>query len=226
VLRSRGSVLCCVVIGWECAVLCCDRVAVCCDDTRMGHDVRAPTRSDRTARSPSRQLPAPRQPRIWGAVALRSAYVTAGVRRGCGTAPGGRRPGLVRPPSPSVAAQSAGLGTWGGRRTAGHVSRPAFPVFGLVRAGAGTFARGAFWSPGAALSMMAGRLERGGGPMPRRLKVVGRVLRTAGRGRVSIEEDDRGGQWVICTGCGAREYAPGPGSARPRQRRHADGCTR
>lgn len=58
------------------------------------------------------------------------------------------------------------------------------------------------------------------------MKVVGRAMRTAGRGKVRIEEDERGGQWVVCTGCRLRKFAPGVAPAKFAQRKHAESCAK
>lgn len=58
------------------------------------------------------------------------------------------------------------------------------------------------------------------------MKVVGRAMRTAGRGQVRIEEDERGAQWVVCTGCRQRKFAPGPSPAKFAQRKHAESCVK
>jgi hypothetical protein len=57
-----------------------------------------------------------------------------------------------------------------------------------------------------------------------RAKVVSRPIRSAGRGMVRVEEDAQGHQWVVCTGCRRREYAPGVTPAKFAQRKHAESC--
>jgi hypothetical protein len=60
-----------------------------------------------------------------------------------------------------------------------------------------------------------------------RRKTVGRELRTQGRrGRVRVEEDERGGQWVTCSGCKLDKFAAGITPAKFVQRDHAKTCTR
>lgn len=62
--------------------------------------------------------------------------------------------------------------------------------------------------------------------MAQRRKTVGRTYRTAARGTVRVEQDADGHQWVTCSGCRREMYAPGPGPAAPRARKHAESCTR
>lgn len=59
-----------------------------------------------------------------------------------------------------------------------------------------------------------------------RRKTVGPVLRAKGRGKVRVEEDKDGHQWVTCSGCRLNAYAPGVSPAKFAARRHADTCTR
>ncbi|MEV8310776.1 hypothetical protein AB0P36_26330 [Streptomyces flavidovirens] len=59
-----------------------------------------------------------------------------------------------------------------------------------------------------------------------RRRTIGPVLRTRGRGRVWVEEDERGHQWVTCSGCRMDAYAPGVSPAKFQARQHADTCDR
>ncbi|SFF54141.1 hypothetical protein SAMN05216251_11836 [Actinacidiphila alni] len=58
-------------------------------------------------------------------------------------------------------------------------------------------------------------------------KTVGRELRTQGRrGRVRVEEDKHGHQWVTCSGCKLDRLTPGIAPAKFVQRDHAKTCMR
>lgn len=57
-------------------------------------------------------------------------------------------------------------------------------------------------------------------------KTIGGTLRTAGRGKVRVEEDKDGHQWVTCSGCRMNKYAAGVSPAKFAARQHAQSCTR
>lgn len=59
-----------------------------------------------------------------------------------------------------------------------------------------------------------------------RRRTVEGPFRTRGpRGKVRVEEDRDGHQWVTCSGCRLDQYAPGVRSNGPVARRHARDCT-
>ncbi|MFI6288498.1 hypothetical protein ACIBCM_27755 [Streptomyces sp. NPDC051018] len=61
--------------------------------------------------------------------------------------------------------------------------------------------------------------------MPRRHQ-VGRTFYTSRRGKVRVLEDEKGRQWLTCTGCRLDRFAPGVSSAFFRARDHAAECDR
>lgn len=59
-----------------------------------------------------------------------------------------------------------------------------------------------------------------------RRKEVIRPLATKGRGKVRVEEDRQGHQWVTCSGCGLNLYSPGVTPSASAARQHARSCSR
>lgn len=76
----------------------------------------------------------------------------------------------------------------------------------------------------AGLLLPGGAVGEESGVMGR--KNVGSAVQTRGRGKVRVQEDGAGHQWVVCSGCGLDKFTPGLSPAKFAARKHADSCTR